>query len=68
MVKVKCKDAKRKTGLSYDCYFEQVIKKYTNLHEKKSLIPVRGSFIILQKCVTWKIQIKILLINDFEVI
>ena len=32
------------------------------------MISVRGSFIVLQKCVRWKIQINFLFINDLEVI
>ena len=36
--------------------------------KKKGLISVRESFIVLEKCVTWKIQIQILFVNDFKVI
>ena len=38
------------------------------IYIKKGFISVRGYFIVLEKCVTWKIQIQILFINDFEVI
>ena len=38
------------------------------MEKKEGLISVRGSFIVLEKCVTWKIQIKILFNNNFEVI
>ena len=51
MVKVKCKDAKKKNKAillnKFDCYFEQVIKKI-NLYKKKGLISVRESFIVLE--------------------
>ena len=35
---------------------------------KKKIWFCKKSFVVIEKCVSWKIQIQILFINDFEVI